>query len=342
MSPSQHRVVVYGAYGHTGRFVTAELIRRGLEPVLSGRDPEKLAAFAADHPALEVRSASVDDPDSLLNALAGASVVINCAGPFLETGGPVATAAVRSGVHYLDVSAEQAAVQQRYRDHAEAARAAGTAVVPAMAFYGGLADLMATAAVAGWTTIDEITVAIALDRWWPTEGTRRTGARNTAPRLAVAGGRLTPISAPPRAREWRFPEPFGPQRTVELPFSEIITMAAHLPASTIRSFFTTAALQDLRDPSTPAPVAVDSTGRSAQRFVVDVVATSGSRVRGFTVSGRDIYASSAPIVVEAAVRLLEGGSTPAGVVAPGELFDADDVLEALTPDPLTIIRRPPA
>ncbi|WP_232661621.1 saccharopine dehydrogenase family protein [Pseudonocardia sp. TRM90224] len=334
-----HRVVVYGAYGHTGRFVTAELLRRGLEPILSGRDPEKLASFAAAHPALEVRAASVDDPESLMKALAGASVVINCAGPFLDTAGPLATAAVRSGVHYLDVSAEQAAVQERYRDHGETARAAGVAVVPAMAFYGGLADLMATAAVAGWTSIDEITVAVALDRWWPTEGTRRTGARNTAPRLAVAGGRLAPITTPPQVREWRFPEPFGEQQTVELPFSEIVSMAAHLPVSTIRSFFATGPLQDLRDPSTPAPEAVDGTGRSAQRFVVDVVATSGGQERGFTVSGQDIYAASAPIVVEAAVRLLTGRSTTVGVAAPGELFDAADMLDALSPDPLTIVRR---
>ena len=32
------RVVLYGAAGHTGRFIAAELIRRGFEPVLAGRD----------------------------------------------------------------------------------------------------------------------------------------------------------------------------------------------------------------------------------------------------------------------------------------------------------------
>ena len=62
--PATRRVVVYGAYGHTGRFVTAELRRRGLVPVLSGRDPDRLAAFGAAHPDLEVRRAAVDDPDA--------------------------------------------------------------------------------------------------------------------------------------------------------------------------------------------------------------------------------------------------------------------------------------
>ena len=38
--------------------------------------------------------------------------------------------------------------------------------------------------------VDDIRIRIALDSWLPTQGTRMTGARNTAPRLVVAGGRL--------------------------------------------------------------------------------------------------------------------------------------------------------
>src|SRR4029434_4398296 len=37
-------VVVFGAAGHTGRFVVSELLRRGLTPILSGRDAAKLKA----------------------------------------------------------------------------------------------------------------------------------------------------------------------------------------------------------------------------------------------------------------------------------------------------------
>jgi short subunit dehydrogenase-like uncharacterized protein len=338
---SSRPVVVYGAYGHTGRFVTAELCRRGLVPILSGRDPEKLAAFGAEHPDLELRPASIDDPQSLERAFTGAAAVINCAGPFLDTARPVAAAAVRAGVHYLDVAPEQAAVQAIYRQHADSARAAGVAVVPAMAFYGGLADLLATAALADWATADEITVAIALDRWWPTLGTRRTGQRNTAPRLVVTDGRLTPIPNPPPTRTWPFPDPFGPQEMIGNPFSEIIAMAAHLRVPKIHSFINRASLQDLRDPATPPPQAIDETGRSAQRFVVDVVARNGTSERRVTVSGRDIYAVTAPIVVEATARILDGRTSTVGVAAPGEMFEADDVIDALSPEHLTIMRRSP-
>src|SRR5688500_2613509 len=102
-------VAVFGAYGHTGRFVVSELRKRGLTPILSGRDPDKLAAFAAAHPGLDARPASIDDPASLDRAIAGAAAIINCAGPFLDTATPVIRAALRARVHYFDMAAEQGA-----------------------------------------------------------------------------------------------------------------------------------------------------------------------------------------------------------------------------------------
>ncbi|WP_247668070.1 hypothetical protein [Micromonospora sp. C81] len=38
------RVAVFGAYGHTGRFVVTELRERGFVPLLLGRDESRLAA----------------------------------------------------------------------------------------------------------------------------------------------------------------------------------------------------------------------------------------------------------------------------------------------------------
>lgn len=60
------------------------------------------------YPEAPVRVASAGDPASLDRALSGAAVVINCAGPFANTAPPVMDAALRAGVHYLDVTAEQA------------------------------------------------------------------------------------------------------------------------------------------------------------------------------------------------------------------------------------------
>src|SRR5262245_12825677 len=83
---SAHRTVaVFGAYGHTARFVVAQALQRGWTPILSGRDATKLKAIAAAQGGVEARVASIADPASLDRAIAGAEAVINCAGPFGET-----------------------------------------------------------------------------------------------------------------------------------------------------------------------------------------------------------------------------------------------------------------
>jgi hypothetical protein len=53
-------------------------------------------------------------------------------------------------------------------------------------------------------------------------------------------------------------------------------------------------------------------------------------------SGRDIYAVTAPLVVEAAFRILSGTGDTAGVASVGARFDAPDFLGSLSPDYLTL------
>ncbi len=66
-------VVVYGATGHTGRFVVEELLRRGLSTVISGRDATTLETLASKWGDIDVRPAAVDDPHSLDEALKNAA-----------------------------------------------------------------------------------------------------------------------------------------------------------------------------------------------------------------------------------------------------------------------------
>jgi len=324
--------MVYGAAGHTGRFVVDELVRRGLTPVLSGRTASRIAAAAERHGVLDQRVVGVDDPDRLRRAIDGVDVVVNCAGPFLDTALPLATAAVAAGADYLDVTAEQPVVQTLYRELDRPARDAGVAVIPAMAFYGGLADLLVTYALDGAISADTVEIAIGLDRWWPTAGTRITGTRNTSTRQIIRDGVLAPLPDSAPTGRWSYPQPLGNQPVVQLPFSEVVTISRHLRVGDLTSYLNSSSLADLRDESTPPPSAADPTGRSAQRFVVDVVVRSGAATRRLTASGRDIYAVTAPILVEGVVRLLDDHHV-LGAVAPGEAFDAADVLAALSAHP---------
>src|SRR5712664_1388926 len=271
----QNRIVtVFGAYGHTGRFVVSELLERGFTPILSGRDAAKLKEAGNAHPGSEVRVATVDDPASLDRALYGAVAVINCAGPFIDTAAQVIDAALRASIHYLDVAAEQAAVLAVFERFASAARDAGVVVAPAMGFYGGLGDLLATAAMGEWDAADEICIAIALDSWKPTQGTRLTGQRNPGRRFIFSNNRLERADPPP-ARKWNFPPPFGQQDVVGLSLAETITISRHLQTAEIRAYINLVPITHIRDPNTPAPTAADESGRSSQIFVMEAMARRG-------------------------------------------------------------------
>ncbi|KRD19912.1 MULTISPECIES: saccharopine dehydrogenase family protein [unclassified Streptomyces] len=337
------RVAVFGAYGHTGRFVVTELGERGFLPVLSGRDAVRLKALAHET-GWEARPASVDDPAALDRALAGAAAVINCAGPFATTAAPVIEAALRARIPYLDVAAEIEANVDTFARFADRAREAGTLVVPAMAFFGGLGDLLVTAVAQDWATADEAHIAYGLSSWHPTAGTRTAGAvsrqRRDGRRVRYAGGRLEYRDDASPILEWSFPEPLGKRSVIgEFTMADVVTVPSHLSIPDVRTYMTVEAARDIAAPDTPVPAAADEQGRSDQTFLVDVVVRSGDAERRAVARGRDIYAVTAPLVVEAVGRVLTGRTEAVGVVSAGEVFDAPDFLRALSPH-ITVEPRP--
>ncbi|MEU4066832.1 saccharopine dehydrogenase NADP-binding domain-containing protein [Streptomyces wedmorensis] len=333
---SGHAVVVFGAYGHTGRFVVAELLGRGFTPVLSGRDAGRLEALAAEHGGLDVRPATVDDPDALDRALAGADAVVNCAGPFAVTAAPLIEAALRAKVPYVDVAAEIEANLDTFAHFADRAKAAGTVVVPAMAFFGGLGDLLVTAAMGDWETADEAHVAYGLSGWHPTAGTLAAGTvsreRRDGRRVVFGDGRIQYREDTAPTLEWTFPEPMGPRSVIgEFTMADVVTVPSHLAIPEVRTYMTVEAARELADPDSPAPAAVDARGRSAQTFLVDVVVRSGGEERRAVATGRDIYAVSAPLAVEALHHVLTGRTRTVGVASAGAVFDAPAFLRDLAP-----------
>ncbi|MFJ8434913.1 saccharopine dehydrogenase family protein [Kitasatospora sp. NPDC094019] len=328
-------VAVFGAYGHTGRFVVAELAARGFVPVPSGRNARAVRELAEEF-GLEARVASVDDADSLDAALAGTAAVINCAGPFATTTGPVIEAALRARIPYLDVAAELEANLDTFAHYRERAREAGAVIVPAMAFFGGLGDLLATAAMGDRTAADEVHVAYALSSWHPTAGTRLSGAvsreRRGDVRLRYRGGQWERRTDSAPTLEWTFPEPVGVREVIgEFTMADVVTVPQHLAVPDVTTYMTTEAVRDIAAPHTPAPTATDRDGRSDQTFLVDVIVRSDGAERRATAGGRDIYAVTAPLVVEALERVLTGRTRTVGVASAGEIFDAADFLNALAP-----------
>jgi short subunit dehydrogenase-like uncharacterized protein len=337
---SNRKIAVYGAYGHTGRFVVAELQNRGWMPILSGRDAGKLDALAAESGGLEIRPAAVEDATSLDGALDGVAAVINCAGPFAVTSAPIIEAALRAKIPYLDVAAEIEANADTFEQYATRARDAGIVIVPAMAFYGGLGDLLATAAMGDWSEADEICIAYGLSSWKPTLGTRAAGKvsreRRNGRRVVFSKGRMEFRTNDAPITEWTFPAPLGTQAVVaEFTMADTLTISRHLRTPEIRSFMTLAAVKDLSDPDLLPPLPIDESGRSSQTFLVEVVVRRASEKRRVVAAGQDIYAVTAPLVVEAVERILKNPNERNGVFAAGEIFDAADFLKSLSPEHLS-------
>lgn len=131
MRPSDS-VLIFGATGYTAGLILQAAQRVGLAPIVSARDPRRLAEVAASFE-LEARPASLEDLTTLKRALAGVQVVLNAAGPFTATVQPLVTACLEMGIHYLDISGEVKALELAAEHHAAAYRA-GTMLLPGVGF----------------------------------------------------------------------------------------------------------------------------------------------------------------------------------------------------------------
>ena len=98
-------LMIYGAAGYTGRMACAHAETLGLRPILAGRNEAVLAELASEL-GLPHRVFALNDRAAVDDALSDVAVVLNCAGPFMHTAEPLMRAAIRAGVHYLDVAAE--------------------------------------------------------------------------------------------------------------------------------------------------------------------------------------------------------------------------------------------
>jgi short subunit dehydrogenase-like uncharacterized protein len=126
------KMLIYGAYGYTGSLIAREASRRGLEPVLAGRNAEAVSALACEL-GLAFRVFALDNPASVERNLQGVSAVLHCAGPFAHTFQPMADACLRTKTHYLDITGEESVFESLARRDREA-KTAGVTLMPGVGF----------------------------------------------------------------------------------------------------------------------------------------------------------------------------------------------------------------
>lgn len=127
-----YEVIIYGAYGYTGKLITTECKADGLNVLLAGRDASSLQALSetTDYP-YEV--CSIDDAPTLRSLLKKGRIVIHCAGPFQTTAKQMVDACLEAGTHYLDITGEYS-VFEMLAGYDDKAKQTGILVMPGVGF----------------------------------------------------------------------------------------------------------------------------------------------------------------------------------------------------------------
>lgn len=112
----QRSFLLYGANGYTAGLIIGLAKTYGVQPILAGRNEEKIRVLAQIH-GLPYRIADLADAKRVDAILQGINVVLHCAGPFSQTALPMQQACLRTGTHYLDITGEIGVFEQGAQLH---------------------------------------------------------------------------------------------------------------------------------------------------------------------------------------------------------------------------------
>ncbi|MET0702579.1 MAG: saccharopine dehydrogenase NADP-binding domain-containing protein [Mycobacterium sp.] len=308
-------LMIYGATGYTGREVAQLAAAAGLNPVLGGRDAGRLATLAAEL-GVSYRAFGLDDLAAVQDAISEVDVLVNCAGPFMKTAKIFMTAAIQTGVHYLDIAAELDSYQVA-EELDDAARAAGVMLLPGGG--GSVAMLGCLAGHAAGRVMNAQRIRIALNVTGSmSRGSAISAAENlTTETLMRIGGTLTRRDA---AEVCDFDFGAGPVTCSPVTLPDLVTIWQATKIPDIETYVHVAADAFPQGDLAALPDGPTVAERQANRYQVAVEATGadGSVARAAldTVNG---YTFTALAATEAARRVLAGEHRP-GFQTPAALF----------------------
>jgi short subunit dehydrogenase-like uncharacterized protein len=355
-------LLIYGSYGYAGALIAQTAVDEGLSPVLAGRDTEQIERQATDL-GLDYRVFSLEHPSVIEEQVSSVSVVLNCAGPFAGTAGPLSKACLQTGTDYLDIAGEidvLEAVAERDSD----AEAAEVVLLPGVGFNVVPTDCLAahlktqlpsathlTLAVDGLGTFSPGTVKSIIGDLPRSGAVREDGVINTVP-------------AAERTREIDFGQ--GSKQAVTVPWGDVSTAYYATGIPNIETYATVPdfAVTGMRRLQTLSSLLGVQPIQSGLQRLVDVVidgptaderAQSVTRVwgevsddEGNQVSSRlrmpDTYDVTAQTAVETARRTLAGEvspgfQTPATAFGPSFIMEFDGIEREKTAEPMAVEAR---
>lgn len=226
-------LMIYGANGYSGELVAREAVRRGLAPIVAGRNAASLSALAASLD-LASRSFGLDDPAALATGLAGVTAVLHCAGPFSRTSAPMVEACLKLGLHYLDITGEIAVFEAVLARHEEA-RARGVVLLPGAGFDVVPTDCLAARLKAALPDATHLDLAFLNVGGGTSRGTRATMIEGLGELGAVRReGKIVPVPQAFETMEIDFP--VGRRTVMTIPWGDVSTAFHSTGIPNIRVF----------------------------------------------------------------------------------------------------------
>lgn len=211
--------MIYGANGYTGRLIAAEAARRGLRPVLAGRDEAAISAVAGEC-GLDAVAFDLANSGRVVRHLRGMRLVLHCAGPFSATSGPVLEACLQAGCHYLDITGEIDVFEAAWQ-HRDEARRRDIVVCPGTGFDVVPTDCLATSLVAALPAATRLVLAFEAGGG-PSPGTARTSIEGMARGGRVRrDGRMVRVPLAWKTRE--IPFAHARREAVTIPWGDVFT-----------------------------------------------------------------------------------------------------------------------
>ncbi|HYO96624.1 MAG TPA: saccharopine dehydrogenase NADP-binding domain-containing protein [Polyangiaceae bacterium] len=151
--------MIYGANGYTGELIAREASKRGMAPILAGRNAGAVERLAQEL-GLPARVFELTGDGFGPGKLQGVRLVLHCAGPFSRTSAPMLQACLEAKAHYLDITGELAVLEHAFSRSAAAA-AAGIVVCPGVGMDVVPTDCIALALHAALP--DAVSLALGFD-----------------------------------------------------------------------------------------------------------------------------------------------------------------------------------
>jgi short subunit dehydrogenase-like uncharacterized protein len=174
--------MIYGANGFTGGLIAREAKHKNLRPILAGRRERPIRELA-DQLDMPWRSFDVTEAPAAAASLTDIGLVLNCAGPFSATSGPMLDACIAGRTHYLDITGEIEVFVAAHARDAEA-KTASIVICPGVGFDVVPTDCLA--ALLKEMLPDATYLALGFD----VNGTPSPGTAKTMVEALGAGGRV--------------------------------------------------------------------------------------------------------------------------------------------------------